>query len=210
MIHIAHYHRKTLRLRREKGLRVLDDENDIPDDPHNPAAEPKIRSAQDAMKLKTVASKGGSSPGSDDLEAGSAPRGLTPDGDEAVLTDEQQAKYLYHQTKFCRSHTFYKPHETLTHKAFRLDLLIVIVCLLDCHSLFQVIPSSLSNSFWLILHCYFLLQVAYSLCPHLTPLTVCFRSHSEAPHGRLTIITDRRLSLQSSSPAQYAVILQRD
>lgn len=41
-----------------------------------------------------------------------------------VLTVKEQATFIYHQTKFSKSHTFYRPHETFTHKAFPLDLLI--------------------------------------------------------------------------------------
>lgn len=59
-------------------------------------------------------------------------------GQFSVLTQEQQRKLIHHQTKFARSHTFYKPHETPTHRAFPLRLLVAIVCLLDCHSLFQI------------------------------------------------------------------------
>ncbi|KAF2837994.1 hypothetical protein M501DRAFT_905828, partial [Patellaria atrata CBS 101060] len=55
-----------------------------------------------------------------------------------VLTPEQQKKLEYHQHKFSKSHSFYKPHETLTHRAFSLRLLITIVTLLDAHSLFQM------------------------------------------------------------------------
>ncbi|EIN12083.1 hypothetical protein PUNSTDRAFT_142232 [Punctularia strigosozonata HHB-11173 SS5] len=64
-----------------------------------------------------------------------------------VLTVEEQATLMYHQMKFAKSHTFYKPHETATHKAFPLDLLIVIVCLLDFHSIFQM---ALGSTTWSI------------------------------------------------------------
>jgi hypothetical protein len=59
-------------------------------------------------------------------------------GDYVVLTDEQHAKLLKHENRFCRSHTFYKPHETETHFAFPIKLLVTIVTLLDCHSLLQI------------------------------------------------------------------------
>jgi len=58
--------------------------------------------------------------------------------EEVVLTAAQQRNLEYHQAKFAKSHSFYKPHETSTHRAFSLRLLIVIVVLLDCHSLFQM------------------------------------------------------------------------
>jgi hypothetical protein len=56
----------------------------------------------------------------------------------SVLTPKQQESLLLHQGRFCRSHTFYKPHETVTHFAFPIKYLIAIVTLLDCHSLFQI------------------------------------------------------------------------
>lgn len=55
-----------------------------------------------------------------------------------VLTAAEQQKLEYHQNKLAKSHTFYKPHETNTHYAFSVRLLIAIVVLLDCHSLFQM------------------------------------------------------------------------
>jgi hypothetical protein len=57
---------------------------------------------------------------------------------EVVLTAAQQRNLEHHQAKFAKSHSFYKPHETSTHRAFSLRLLIAIVVLLDCHSLFQM------------------------------------------------------------------------
>lgn len=55
-----------------------------------------------------------------------------------VLSSAEQEKLEYHQDKLAKSHTFYKPHETNTHHAFSVRLLIAIVVLLDCHSLFQM------------------------------------------------------------------------
>ena len=54
------------------------------------------------------------------------------------MTHKQQQKLIHHQAKFSKSHSFYKPHETATHYAFPLHLLVAIVVLLDCHSLFQI------------------------------------------------------------------------
>jgi len=54
-----------------------------------------------------------------------------------VLTPEEQEKLEYHQAKLAKSHTFYRPTETYTHHAFSIKLLITIVVLLDCHSMFQ-------------------------------------------------------------------------
>ncbi|KAI8940481.1 hypothetical protein NX059_004164 [Plenodomus lindquistii] len=54
-----------------------------------------------------------------------------------VLTATEQKKLEYHQGKLAKSHTFYRPHETYTHHAFSIRLLITIIVLLDCHSMFQ-------------------------------------------------------------------------
>jgi hypothetical protein len=59
-------------------------------------------------------------------------------GTFVVLNEKQQASLQLHEDRFMRSHTFYKPHETTTHHAFPVKLLITIVVLLDCHSLFQI------------------------------------------------------------------------
>ena len=56
----------------------------------------------------------------------------------SVLSPLQQKRLAHHQKKFARSHSFYKPHETTTHHAFPLRLLIAVVVLLDCHSLLQI------------------------------------------------------------------------
>lgn len=55
-----------------------------------------------------------------------------------VLNPKQQEKLRYHQNKFSKSHSFYKPHETITHTAFPLRLLVAVVVLLDLHSCFQI------------------------------------------------------------------------
>ena len=56
----------------------------------------------------------------------------------AVLTRAEQKKLIHHQTKFSKSHSFYKPHETGTHHAFPIKLMITAVVLLDFHSIFQI------------------------------------------------------------------------
>ncbi|KAF2007990.1 hypothetical protein P154DRAFT_516764 [Amniculicola lignicola CBS 123094] len=80
-----------------------------------------------------------------DLPASNAPIANPIDSDDpekqwefTVLTPTQQKKLEHHQAKFIKSHSFYKPHETDTHYAFPLRLLIAIVVLLDCHSLLQI------------------------------------------------------------------------
>jgi hypothetical protein len=73
-------------------------------------------------------------PQSNAWETGEAER----EGVEApVLTAEEQKKLEHHQAKLEKSHTFYRPHETYTHNAFSIRLLITIIVLLDCHSMFQ-------------------------------------------------------------------------
>ncbi|CAO2656721.1 Nn.00g055240.m01.CDS01 [Neocucurbitaria sp. VM-36] len=54
-----------------------------------------------------------------------------------VLTAKEQTNLEHHQAKLAKSHTFYRPHETYTHHAFSIRLLITIIVLLDCHSMFQ-------------------------------------------------------------------------
>lgn len=55
-----------------------------------------------------------------------------------VLSEKEQARLVHHQAKLAKSHTFYKPHETETHHAFPLRLLITVVVLLDLHSCLQI------------------------------------------------------------------------
>lgn len=113
MIYIAHYHHLTWRLRNEKQLPKLPDHNDLP------------------------ISRDGSMEG--DLEASKIlPTDKKNENIHSVLTPEQQRKLKHHTDKFTKSHTFYKPHETETHYAFPLRLLVAIVVLLDFHSIFQI------------------------------------------------------------------------
>ena len=105
MIYIAHYHHLTWRLRRERALPSLRDENDLP-----------VRSSNEADIESAVLDK----------------------HEISVLNTKQQEKLIYHQNKFSKSHSFYKPHETVTHTAFPLRLLVAVVVLLDCHSCFQI------------------------------------------------------------------------
>lgn len=73
------------------------------------------------------------------MEKEADPEAANPkEAEFSVLNAEQQKKLVHHQSKFAKSHSFYKPHETTTHYAFPLKLLITIVVLLDCHSLLQI------------------------------------------------------------------------
>ena len=212
MIYIAHYHRLTWRIRRERNMPDLHDKNDLPDNGvadekvlarRNTATivattgmevdlesglqrlQPKRKSTnnaaveQDANKKKKLRlpgwmirikntfrkpveevegirrqnlphqdSQGGqtsekkqrlSSGEENDAASSKSTSSASSESDNeySVLTPQQQAKLIHHSTIFARSHTFYKPHETFTHYAFPLWILILVVVLLDCHSLLQ-------------------------------------------------------------------------
>lgn len=113
MVFIAHYHHLTWKLRKKAKLPQLEDHNDLP------------TKLVDEVDVEDMAADTGSTDGGAPWEF-------------SVLSPEQQRKLQHHQTKFSNSHTFYKPHETETHHAFPLRLLVAIVVLLDCHSLFQI------------------------------------------------------------------------
>lgn len=108
MCFIAHYTFLTWKIRRKKALPDLKDKNDLPE-----------------QKEKDV-----------DVEFGDTPK--EDEHEYSVLNARQQLRLMHHQQKFAKSHTFYKPHETMTHHAFPMQLLIAIVVILDCHSLLQM------------------------------------------------------------------------
>jgi len=108
MCFIAHYHHLTWKLRQKKKLPELVDHNDLP------ARRPEDRPDHDDIIDKEEMAE------------------------YSVLTVQQQKRLQYHQAKFNKSHTFYKPHETSTHHAFPLKLLVAAVVLLDCHSFLQI------------------------------------------------------------------------
>ncbi|KAF1843669.1 uncharacterized protein K460DRAFT_368535 [Cucurbitaria berberidis CBS 394.84] len=116
MIYIAHYHHFTWSRRKKEMLPDLQDHNDLPA-VNAPIAAPQVVDPADPENQWEF----------------------------TVLTPKQQEKLEHHQDKFCKSHSFYKPHETETHHAFPLRLLIAIVVLLDCHSLLQI---SLGATTW--------------------------------------------------------------
>ncbi|KAI4655754.1 hypothetical protein J4E93_000469 [Alternaria ventricosa] len=109
MIYIAHYHHFTWSRRKKEMLPDLTDHNDLPAE-HAPVSGPRAIDPADPEKQWEF----------------------------TVLTPKQQEKLEHHQAKFCKSHSFYKPHETETHYAFPLRFLVAIVVLLDCHSLLQI------------------------------------------------------------------------
>ncbi len=116
MIFIAHYHHFTWSRRKKAKLPELDDHNDLPTE-NAPVTEPRPVDPEDPEKQWEF----------------------------TILTEKQQKKLEHHQEKFCKSHSFYKPHETETHHAFPLRLLVAIVVLLDCHSCLQI---SLGATTW--------------------------------------------------------------
>ncbi|KAK6341635.1 hypothetical protein TWF696_008704 [Orbilia brochopaga] len=114
MIFIAHYHYLTWKLRRKRALPELQDHNDLPT---------RQFVSMEADRESVIR----------DLEASWEERDEAP-----VLTDKQQEKFEHHSMKFAKSHTYYRPHETRTHYAFPVKLLITVTILLDFHSMFQI------------------------------------------------------------------------
>ncbi|KIK68038.1 hypothetical protein GYMLUDRAFT_36853 [Collybiopsis luxurians FD-317 M1] len=55
-----------------------------------------------------------------------------------VLTDEEQRDLHRQQTKFHHSQTWYRPHGTETHRAFPIGHALLICCLNDGNSIFQI------------------------------------------------------------------------
>ena len=127
-----------------------------------------------------------------DLPTGNVPMGAprVTDSDDpekganfefTVLTPQQQKKLEHHTLKFCKSHSFYKPHETETHHAFPLRLLVAIVVILDFHSIFQV---ALGTCTW---------AINYHVRPFaLTTVILCCSITCNATGGLLIWIGDKR------------------
>ena len=134
MLYIAYYHQLTWKLRKKLELPRLQDKNDLPSEP---AMVPLPRGSEDGAVPETGMMDA-------DLEAA---RNMHEKEELPVLTAAQQRRLQHHQDRFSRQNTYYKPHETETHYAFPLRLLITIVTLLDCHSMFQL---SLSLCTWCI------------------------------------------------------------
>lgn len=141
MIYIAHYHRKTWRTREKLGLPELVDHNDLPEQ-RKEEAEPAQVDIESLVARKMP--RGLARRIAPRIPDKLAQRMITRSGSEhssheySVLSEEELAKLEYHERKFSKSHTFYKPHETETHFAFPLKLLISVVVLLDCHSALQI------------------------------------------------------------------------
>jgi hypothetical protein len=102
-------------------------------------------------------------------------------GGFVVLNEKQQASLKLHEDRFIRSHTFYKPHETETHHAFPVKLLVVIVVLLDCHSLLQI---ALGACTW---------GISYHVRPFaLTTVILCFSITVNITAGVLISVGDHK------------------
>ncbi|TKX27103.1 hypothetical protein C1H76_0650 [Elsinoe australis] len=162
MIYIAHYHHLTWKLRKKQRLAKLPDHNDLP-----------TRISMDVNRTAETA----------DLEAARSAASSVYGHEEyfSVLTPEQQRKLEHHQTKFAKSHTFYKPHETETHYAFPLRLLVAIVVLLDFHSIFQI---ALGTTTW---------AISYHVRPFaLTTVILCCSLACNITGGILISVGDKR------------------
>ncbi|RAH56769.1 integral membrane protein [Aspergillus piperis CBS 112811] len=150
MIFIARYTFLTWKIRRKRHLPDLKNKNDLPS-----------RRETDV-----------------DVELGDTPKG--EEYEFTVLDPVRQLKLIHHQNKLSKSHTFYKPHETFTHYAFPMRLLIAIVVLLDCHSLFQI---ALGTCTW---------AISYHVRPFaLTTVILCCSICCNITGGVLIMIGDR-------------------
>lgn len=156
MIYIAHYHYLTWRLRKEKALPKLQDENDLPS---KRPADFDVEASADAATIAAQAEE------KEEL---------------IVLTSKQQQKLQHHQEKFSNSHTFYKPHETESHHAFPIRVLLCVVVLLDCHSIFQI---ALGTCTW---------SISYHVRPFaLTTVILCLSISCNIAGGVMISIGDR-------------------
>lgn len=163
MIFIAHYHHLTWRLRRERSLPKLTDHNDLPT--VRPGDEVELANNETDLDVEDIAAED-----KDDRTH-----------EFSVLNAKQQARLQHHQRKFAKSHTFYKPHETETHHAFPLRLLVAIVVLLDFHSIFQI---ALGTCTW---------SINYQVRPFaLTTVILCCSLTCNITGGILISIGDRR------------------
>lgn len=151
MIFIAHYTYLTWRIRKKRELPRLKNKNDLPS-----------RREMDV-----------------DVEYGDTPQ--DEEFEFSVLSRVQQVRLMHHQNKLSRSHTFYKPHETITHYAFPLRLLIAIVVILDFHSIFQI---ALGACTW---------GIDYHVRPFaLTTVILCCSIACNITGGVMIMIGDRR------------------
>lgn len=151
MIFVAYYSHLTWRIRKKRELPRLKNKDDLP--------------SRREMDI--------------DIEFGTTPR--DEEFEFSVLSRVGQYRLMHHQKKLSRSHTFYKPHETLTHYAFPQRLLIAIVVVLDFHSLFQI---ALGSCTW---------GIDYRVRPFaLTTVILCISICCNISGGVMITIGDRR------------------
>ncbi|EDN03617.1 predicted protein [Histoplasma mississippiense (nom. inval.)] len=164
MIFIARYAHMTWRLRKEKALPKLHNKNDLP--------KKRIDDANQQIDMEMSAA---------DEVSDEKPNDEAEQQEYSVLNAKQQKNLEHHQKKLSRSHTFYKPHETSTHTAFPLRLLIAIVVLLDFHSIFQI---ALGACTW---------GIYYKVRPFaLTTVILCCSITCNVMGGVLIWVGDRR------------------
>ncbi|KAI9687967.1 MAG: hypothetical protein M1822_002049 [Bathelium mastoideum] len=184
MAFIAHYHRMTWKRRVKSGLPDLVDHNDLPDmrkedvQPEQVDLESLVARKMPRGVARKVAPR---------IPKRIARRMVTrtetnkPSYEYSVLTQEEQTKLEYHERRFSKSHTFYKPHETETHFAFPLKLLVTVVVLLDCHSALQI---TLGACTW---------GISYKTRPFaLTTVVLCCSITCNIMAGVLISIGDKR------------------
>lgn len=142
MIFIAKYHYKTWNERKKRGLPELEDPNDLPEYANYlPPPSASERTRNQAPKLRIpLRPMGAERPPSEHIDVEDAAPGIREGRTEpeAVLSPKEYRSFKHHQAKFQKSHTFYRPHETFSHHAFPIKLLIATVVLLDFHSIFQI------------------------------------------------------------------------
>ncbi|KAL2158768.1 hypothetical protein VTH06DRAFT_3959 [Thermothelomyces fergusii] len=156
MIFVAHYHRKTWKMRKKLLLPELKDRNDLP----------MARTDEQPDR---------------DVEAQHRQQDKEKDAFFPVLSEKEQSRLEHHQAKLAKSHTFYKPHETETHHAFPLRLLIAIILLLDLHSCLQI---SLGVCTWAV--------SAHRFPATVTTTILCCSIATNITAGALIMIGDRR------------------
>ncbi|GAO13439.1 hypothetical protein UVI_02014420 [Ustilaginoidea virens] len=127
--------------RPEPGAGAAGQTQGEPDKPGEDTSQwPGLRQGNNTQVAPSVAvdeDKPDSLPIASDLEdAKSTVSSHSPEMD--YLTPKQRRSLQHHQKKLSKSHSFYKPHETLTHHAFPLGRLVAIIILLDCHSCLQI------------------------------------------------------------------------
>ncbi|RDA84175.1 hypothetical protein CP532_3900 [Ophiocordyceps camponoti-leonardi (nom. inval.)] len=120
-----------------------------------------------------------------DVEAGAENDNDDNDDEDAEayypLTPKQRRSLLHHQGKLSKSHSFYKPQETLTHYSFPLAYLMAIVILLDCHSCLQI---SLGACTW---------GIDYHVRPFaLTTVILCVSISCNLSAGVVIMVGDRK------------------